>query len=95
MKNLPTFDDFMNEAVDPAKLVGKSSQNYHGAKGKIVAAALVKDFDKLEKYDNSGWMSPSEFRSIGLRPNDILVAFEDAEGDVEVYTYGDGGVDEI
>ena len=100
MKHLHTFESFVNKnqvnkAVTPKSLVGKKSQNYHGAQGTIVAAEYVKDFDKLEKYDNSGWLNPAELKTMGLRPTDILVAFEDKDGDTEVYTYGDGGVDEI
>jgi hypothetical protein len=95
MKHLHTFESFLNEGTNPKTLVGKKSHNYHGAPGTIVAAEYVKDFDKLEKYDESGWMNPAEIKAMGLSSNDILVAFEDKDGETQVYTYGDGGVDEI
>jgi hypothetical protein len=93
MKNLQTFEQFINEAEDPKKLVGKKAKNYGGEKGTIIAAALVKDFKNLAKYDNSGWMDAGEIKNMGLAPSDILVAFKDNRGDVEVYTFGDDGVE--
>lgn len=93
MKNHTTFAEFLNEAEDPKKLVGKKAKNYNGDKGTVVAAATVKDYKSLAKYDNSGWMDPSEIKNMGLQPNDILVAFKDNRGDVEVYTLGDDGVE--
>ena len=100
MKHIHTFETFLNEnhldeAVAPKSLVGKKSHNYDGAPGTIVAAEYVKDFDKLMKYDNTGWMNPGEFKTMGLRPTDILVAFEDRAGETQVYTYGNDGIDEI
>ena len=92
MKNVQTFEQFINEAEDPKKLVGKKGTNYHGDKGTIVAAALVKDYKNLAKYDSSGWMNPGEMKSMDLEPAGILVAFKDASGDTNVYTLGDEGV---
>lgn len=93
MKNVQTFEQFINEAEDPKKLVGKKGTNYHGDKGTIVAAALVKDYKNLAKYDSSGWMNSGEMKSMDLEPAGILVAFKDASGDTNVYTLGDGGVE--
>lgn len=92
MKNVQSFEQFINEAEDPKKLVGKKAKNYGGEKGTIVAAALVKDFKNLAKYDSSGWMSPGEMKNMDLEPADILVAFKTSQGDVDVYTFGDDGV---
>ena len=92
MKNVQSFEQFINEAEDPSKIVGKKAKNYNGDKGEIVAAAMVKNYSQLSQYDNSGWLNPSEIKSMGLKPDEILVAFKDKSGDVEVYTMGNDGV---
>jgi hypothetical protein len=38
-------------------------------------------------------MTSSEMKSMKIAPNDILVAFKDSDGGIEVYTFGDGGVE--
>jgi len=94
MKNLRTFEQYVNESgpdLSGEKLVGKKGKNYNGDVGEIVAAAMVKNWNQLTQYDNSGWMNPFELKS--MKPNDILVAFKDKKGETEVYTLGDDGVD--
>jgi len=95
MKNVQTFEGFLQESGPDRsgdKLVGKNAKNYNGDKGKIVAAAMVKNWNQLTQYDNSGWLNPFEIKNMGLKPDDVLVAFQDNGGDTEVYTLGDDGV---
>jgi hypothetical protein len=92
--HIPSFDEFLNESSQGTTqyLAGKNAIAYGDERGKIVAAEFAKDWKKLQKYDNSGWMTPSEMKSMKIEPDDILVAFKSADGDIEVYTFGDGGV---
>jgi hypothetical protein len=94
MNNIPSFDEFLNESSNgtPKYLPGKNGVLYGDQRGKIIAAEFAKDWKKLQKYDNSGWMNPTEMKSMGIDPDSILVAFKDSDGDIEVYTYGEGGV---
>ena len=93
--HIPSFDEFLNESSHgtPQYLPGKNGVLYGDQRGKIIAAEFAKDWKKLQKYDNSGWMTPTEMKSMGILPEDILVAFKDSDGDIEVYTYGEGGVE--
>jgi hypothetical protein len=93
--HVPSFDEFLNESSQgtPQYLPGKNGVVYGDEKGKIVAAEFAKDWKKLQKYDASGWMNPAEIKSMGIKPEDILVAFKDSDGDINVYTFGDGGVE--
>jgi hypothetical protein len=93
--HIPSFNEFLNESSHgtPQYLPGKNGVLYGDQRGKIIAAEFAKDWKKLQKYDNSGWMNPNEMKSMGIESNDILVAFKDSDGDIEVYTYGEGGVE--
>jgi len=74
-------------------LVGKKGINYNDEKGTIIDQATFSTWRSITQHDNSGWLYVGVHEEFGLEPNDIIVAFEDEEGCVEVYTYGHGGVD--
>jgi hypothetical protein len=94
--HIPSFDEFLNESSlqgTPKFLPGKAAIAYGDEEGKIVAAEFAKDWKKLKKYDETGWLDPTEMKNMGIEPTDILVAFKDSEGGINVYTYGEGGVE--
>jgi len=94
MKHIHTFESFVNEGTaELIKIEGKKGVNYNKEKGTILKAAYAKDYKSLVKYDRSGWMNSAAFDEFDINPTDILVAFKDETGDVNVYTFGDGGVE--
>lgn len=76
-------------------LIGKEVQTYNLEKGTILASSLVSNFSSLAKYDNSGWMDDDGdfIEEYEMDKEDILVAVELEEGDIQVYTLGGGGVE--
>jgi len=82
--------------ITPQQLVGKRGISYLDELGTIIAAEYVMDYNKLKEYD-SGWMSRETIEEMkdsrGMEEIDILVAFEDAEGYIDVYTFEYGGID--
>ena len=75
-------------------IIGKQGEDYAGRVGEIIAAVYARDWEKIERYDQSGWLDPHSFEEFNIHPDDVLVAF-DIDGDIEVYTLGGGGVEII
>jgi len=81
--------------ITPQDLVGRRGINYHDEFGTIIASEYVMDYKKISQHDNSGWMTREVLkRELELEELDILVAFhDDFSKEVQVYTFGIGGVD--
>lgn len=97
-KEKPLIDVNRNDLKESKgiKLVGKKGEDYEGNTGVIIAQATVANYKKLKQFDSSGWLDDSIAQKYDLDPNDLLVAFkEDKTGDVNVFTFGNGGVDLI
>lgn len=73
---------------------GMKGENYYGMKGTVIKIVKAKDYEQLKKYDESGWMTQSEFDNIDLDINDpelYFVAVKDDDRDNVVYVYGYDG----
>lgn len=77
------------------ELVGRLGEDYNGYEGTILAAEPIANWKKLRTYDFSGWMHEEEFEDEMYEGVEFLVAFEDGEGDINVFTFENGGVDLI
>ena len=77
------------------QLINKLAINYNDEEGIIVAVAPISMWQSLKPYDNSGWMDEEEMQDEIYEGVEFLVAMEDSEGDVEVYTFENGGVELI
>lgn len=77
-------------------LVGKRGEDYYGHAGKIVAVSTFEEWRKIAEYDGSGWLHDGCEAEFDLTNKSLIVAFErDMDGIIEVFTFGNGGVDLI
>jgi len=97
MKNLQTFDEFINESktiVPNNKIkVGNKGTDYIDEPGTIVYITDDIDDTKLHKYDSNGIISQigSDIKDGAIDKNSTFVAVKLNDGDTTIYVYGEEG----
>jgi hypothetical protein len=86
-----SWDDKMQTWAG-VNLIGLRGEDYHLNKGIIVDQATFETWQLLKPYDESGWLCDNAPTEYEMKPTDILVAFENDDGDTNVFTYQNGGV---
>lgn len=93
-KDLKIKETTLNESriKDPTKVKkGDKAEAYNGEVNTVIDIVQAKDWKKVNKYDDSGWMDGSDFEDIIDFKEDYLIAVKSPDGENIVYVYGGDG----
>jgi len=92
---MTTIKSLSQASQESKNLIGRVAENYNQDQGYIIDSCLARDYETLDKYDQSGWLNAKMFDEYNLIDTSILVAFRFFSGEIAVYTFEMGGVELI
>jgi hypothetical protein len=81
-------DSIAPQDVKPG-MIGK---NYYDEDVEVIAIVPFKDWKKVVKYDDSGWLGGRDMYEL-IDESDYLIAVHDSDNENSVYVYGPDGVE--